>query len=883
MKPSIHRMFSRGLRPGLITAICLTSPAAYSADVDHVLSSTSGTWAAADWTNGTPAVNPGDIATYSGGSNSTVSLGSAVTIGVLRGAMSNTSTWGIASSGAIAFTMDGTGVSATNNRFGNINTASIVNSSPGGTLTVRPNLIMTNTNLDIGATGSGVAVINIGSTTANANTITNADSIARSLNFRLNAGSGNMNIGSSIGVTGVTGGLINISNLGTNGTGAVVISGNLGTFVGSVVQNSANSRIILSGANNYAGAYTITSGAISFATRTSLYNADTAQWTASNIQVASAGILGLGLGGTGSFTESEIKAFNDGAFLPTGARLGLEIAAGNTATYSQVIANANGGANVTGFAKLGSGTLILPVANTYTGNTTISNGILRVTAAQEANSGPLGGGTGGLPAGTIHFNGGTLQYSATNTTDYSSRISTAAGNQVIIDTNGQTVTFANGINSPTGTLTKVGTGTLVLTAASAMTNTTGVVTHVNGGTLRGADPNVYTASSNTLLKVFGTGAVQIGTNGMLDARADGLNDSSSQTLTYGNQIQVSTTGATYNINVDRASATGGTNKTIAFGNHNIGANTTMNLTGGNGYSLSLNQLQLGGGSTANAVMTMNPTTADLIIASVGSGSNTASPTLKLAGTSAGNVVTGVLGNRDTSATNRTSLIKSGTSIWTLSGTNTYTGTTTIESGTLVVNGSIAASTATVPTTVIQSSGTLAGIGTVNNHLSISGTVAPGAPDGAAGRLTFNSSVAGTADFSTGGNLQWSITALTDLSSAAGTDYDQLNLAGVLGLTLGGTSSVTLAFNGGATDPDSGDSFWTAERSWKIVNNTGTGTNSGATNFSQITNGNYSTGSFSTLADASGNVFLNFTPIPEPGTATLLAAALGLSLRRRRNA
>jgi hypothetical protein len=105
----------------------------------------------------------------------------------------------------------------------------------------------------------------------------------------------------------------------------------------------------------------------------------------------------------------------------------------------------------------------------------------------------------------------------------------------------------------------------------------------------------------------------------------------------------------------------------------------------------------------------------------------------------------------------------------------------------------------------------------------------------------------------------------------------------LDLKLGGTSSLTLSFAGTAVDPDSGDGFWGTARSWKIVNSTGTGTNIGATNFSEITNGTYLAGSFSTVADASGNVVLNFTPIPEPGTASLLAAAVGLSLRRRRGA
>jgi len=876
MKAPILRMFpSRsGVYAGLTIALCLAGPAGFAANVDHVLSSTSGDWAAGTWTNGTPSNNPGDTASYTTNSNSTITLAAPVTIGALRS--TSTATWTIAASGTTALTLDGTGF--TTNAFGNAGTAAIVNASAAGTLTVRPNIILTNTNLDIGTTGSGAAITNIG--TSATNTINNADATARSLNFRLNAGTTNTNIFSSIGTSG---GTINISNLGTNGTGAVVISGALGTSVGSVVQNSANTRMLLSGTNTYAGTYTITAGAISFATRVSMYNADTSKWTAGNIQVAAAGTLSLGFGGTGSFTEAEIKAFNDGAFLPANSRLGIEVAASTTGTFNQVIANANGGANVIGFTKFGNGQLNMNAANTYTGSTTLSGGIFRLDAAQEAAAGPLGGGSGGLPAGSLFFNGGTLQYTAANTTDYSSRFSTAAGNQVSIDTNGQTVTFANGNNSTTGTLAKSGTGTLILTAASAMVNGS-VVTNISAGTLRGIDSTVYTEATNTLQKIFGTGSVQIGNNATLEARADGLNDSSVQTLSYGNQIQVSTTSATYNINVDRASATGGTNKIIAFGSHNIGANTTMNLTGGNGYSLSLNQLQLGGGGTANAVMTMNPTTANLILAGVSGGSNTASPTLRLSGTSTGNQITGTIANPTATATNRTSIIKSGISVWTLNGTNTYTGNTTVEAGTLVVNGSIAVSTAAAPTTIVQAGGTLAGVGTINNAVAVSGFIAPGAVGGGAGKLTFNSSVAGAAaDFSNGGTMLWSITSLTDLASAAGTSYDELSLAGSLGLTLGGTSQLTLSFAGGAADPNSADSFWTAARSWKIVNNTGTGTNTGSTNFSQITNATYASGSFTTIADASGNVFLNFTPIPEPGTATLLVAALGLSARRRRTA
>ena len=42
--------------------------------------------------------------------------------------------------------------------------------------------------------------------------------------------------------------------------------------------------------------------------------------------------------------------------------------------------------------------------------------------------------------GTISFGGGALQHSASNTTGYSARFSTAAGQAYGVDTNGQNVT-----------------------------------------------------------------------------------------------------------------------------------------------------------------------------------------------------------------------------------------------------------------------------------------------------------------------------------------------------------------------------------------------------------------------------------------------------------
>lgn len=857
-------------------AVIVSASSARAANNVYVTSGTSGSWDATTTWN--PAVVPafaaGDIASAS--INSTpITLSTAVTLGALKA----THNFGIAHSGGVAFTMDGTGISADNNGFGNENVASFLNGGAGTILNVRPNIIL-NSDIDIGFVGaSGNVSMAIGVATVNNSSITNGGNTDRNINFRLNSSGGNVTVSATIGANGSlsgggTGtGLLHVRNIGTNGTGTVIISGNLTTGVGSVIQNSANSKMALSGTNSFDGTYTITSGALSFINRVSLFNADTSKWTAAKISVGANGILGLGYGAAANFSAAEIASLNSSDILTAGSRLGIDVSA--AATYANAITNANGGATVTGFAKLGTAALTLEGNSSYGGVTNIVSGSLILGTGQEATTGALGN------TSSIIFSGGTLQFSASNTYDYSSKFNTA-GNPILINTGGQNVTFTSALTTGTaGTLGKAGSGTLTLTGNSTFGTAGSVSVNVTGGILRGSDSTVRTGNAN-LNRVFGVGVVQLAGGTTLELRANGTNDSSSQILTYGNQLQVSSGGVTYTVDVGREAATGGTGKTIALGSHNVGANNTMNVTGSNDFNLAINQLQIGGGGTSS-VFTINPTTANVIIASVGSGSQTASPTLRLSGTSQGNVISGLLANPNATATNRTSVLKSGTSTWTLNGTNTYTGTTTIEAGTLVVNGSIAASTATSPTTVIQAAGTLAGTGTINNAVSISGIVAPGAPGGAAGRLTFNSSVAGTADFSAGGTLLWSITSLTDLEAAAGTDYDQLTLAGSLGLTLGGTSSLTVAFGGGAADPNSGDSFWNAERSWKIVNSTGSGTNAGSTNFSQITNANYSGGTFTTLADASGNVFLNFTPVPEPGTASLLAAALGLSLRRRRNA
>jgi len=152
--------------------------------------------------------------------------------------------------------------------------------------------------------------------------------------------------------------------------------------------------------------------------------------------------------------------------------------------------NSQNGGGVGPLTKQGPGITALSHTNSYPGVTTIAGGELRVNAVENPGvSGPLG--TPGTPAGSIVFSGGTLQYSAVNIFDYSSRFSTAGGQPISIDTAGQNVTFSNVLAGAGSSLTKLGAGTLTLTATNTLS---GGVTVSNGTVALGANGSVSNVS-----------------------------------------------------------------------------------------------------------------------------------------------------------------------------------------------------------------------------------------------------------------------------------------------------------------------------------------------------------------------------------------------------
>jgi len=465
---------------------------------------------------------------------------------------------------------------------------------------------------------------------------------------------------------------------------------------------------------------------------------------------------------------------------------------GLTATISTPISQDVPGRALT---KIGAGTLVLPVANSYTGATTVSAGTLRLTDTNAIAS------SSALTLG----NGSTLQLRSNSNATFNtpgngstSFTSVTHPGTVTVDVgsngsgSGNTLTLSGGIgiNALSGgtstinftssdgyvlrtpvTVTRPNnaTSTLVLNPTSASVIVTklthgffagGNLAITLGGTTTGnevaaaPDTNwLYITKSGTstwtwsadvpVAQSLGSVVVSGGNlivTGTLRAQGDqtrSVQVTSGGTLHYNNPGAVDTSTATnvyLVLNAGTLDQTSGAPITTSTYNPRQYWSGNVNFAGSNGANSDLN---LGTGA-----VTMNATRQVTV--------QNAATTLTVGG-AIGQSAAGY------------GLTKAGDGTLALSGANAYTGPTTINKGTLLVNSPGSLNAASLVN--VNSTGTLGGTGTINGAVTVNtgGTLAPGA---SAGKLTVNNSLA----MGSGSTYIWQLGSggLADLVDVNGT-------------------------------------------------------------------------------------------------------------------
>ncbi len=643
---------------------------------------------------------------------------------------------------------------------GSISSSFRVQFGPGGTAT-----------LDISQTTSGATVGGLTSTTAG-----NVVSLgSKTLTVATNGGTFN--------------GVIQDGGLGSGSGGGFAITG------------AANQS--LGGVNTYTGATTVGAGSQLFL-------------TGAGSIAASSGVNLTGAGATFFLSSgSPGKTIQDLAGV-AGSSVDLNdttltVGTANSTSFAGSITGTGGG-----LVKVGSGTLILTGANSYTGGTTVSGGTLQgntaslqgnivnnaVVAFGQSGNGIYAGNMSGSGALTV-TGGGNVTLSGTNT--YAGGTTVSAGtltgtttsvqgaitnNAAVVFDQATSGTYA-GVMSGTGSLTKTGSGTVILTNDNSYGGGTtingGVLQLGNGGTSGSITGNVVVNGADSLLAfnrsdtvtfagdISGAGGIMLMGPGTV--KLTGNNTFTGGTAIGGGIVQASSDAA--------------------FG----AAGTT---------------LRIGGGATVQALASFISDRAVSLLA-MGGTFDTGDNTLTLQGP-----ITGV-----------GSLTKTGAGTLILTGANSYGGGTTVEAGTVQGNTTSLQGAIVNNATVVfdqGTSGTYAGVMSGTGALIKTG----------AGNLTLtaaNSYIGGTTV--SGGTLTGNTTSLQgNITNNATVAFDQATngtyggiLSGLGALVKSGTGNLTLtganSYAGGTTVNGGTLTGTTSSLQGSILNNATVAFNQGA--------------------------------------------------------
>ncbi len=438
-----------------------------------------------------------------------------------------------------------------------------------------------------------------------------------------------------------------------------------GVVAGSgALTKTGTGALTLGGANTYSGATTITAGTLQ---------------TAATDVIASSSALTINNAASAVF---DLNDFDQ----TVGTLTGGGVAGGNitlgsgTLTVDQESAGVYAGiiSGSGGLTKDNDATLTLTGANTYTGTTTVNDGLLR---AGDTN----------VVASTSPLVLANVTGAAFDLNDFDQAISTLSGG----GTNGGNITLGSatltvdqgantnyyGIISGSGGVTKNGTSMLTLNGANTYTG----ATTVNAGSLQAGAANVISAASALDLADVSSAVFDLNSfDQTVGTLSGGGTTGGNVTLGY----------ATLTVNQVADDTYSGVISDFAGGGLILNGGSTLTLAGANTYSgaTTVNSGMLQAGATdvianssqlvlaneAGAAFDLNDFDQHIGTLSGGGGSGgnvTLGSATLIINQSSDDIYYGIVSGTG-------SVIKTGTNLLSLGNVNAYTGTTTIDEGTL---------------------------------------------------------------------------------------------------------------------------------------------------------------------------------------------------------
>ncbi|NBZ95173.1 MAG: hypothetical protein EBR40_01870 [Proteobacteria bacterium] len=563
------------------------------------------------------------------------------------------------------------------------NNAAILNSANGGSIT---NTIFvqggsSNNTLVVGMNGassgySGNIILSNNLTVFN-NATQDGKSSSWSSTF---SGAGNLTIANSnvktntgLTLSGPINMIGSILHTGSSSNAYNTISGNVGSNVTSVTQNSATTALILTGSNNFQN-LTITSGTVLDAGTNALAGV----------------VVDSSLFNSGLKFQTNISTFNlgglsgsDSVAMTNSTNGSINLAVGGAGSNNNFSGSLSGSGTL---IKYGSGTQTLTGSNSYSGGTVVNTGQLTANSTNAFGTGNLAVSGGVLDLGnntftnTIVASGGTIQNGTlSNNTSFELSGGTIsanlAGNAALTNSSGTTT--LSGSNSYTGG-TAVNGGTVLFTSNNSLGS--GGVSLANGTGLTYSGASATTLANNISV-TSGTGTIQNSTANLLTLSGNLIKNGTILQLyrgSYNVTGVISGSNPNSDLYLNNASVTLSNAATFNGGTKLFGAST---LTAGVSSAIPSGSFLTVGGTDEESTVTntVNLAGYSQTISGLASGTGGVNQILNSSGTYTTLSISGsgsdVFGG---SISGNMGLRVQGGKVLNLTGDNGYTGTTTIE-------------------------------------------------------------------------------------------------------------------------------------------------------------------------------------------------------------